>query len=112
MSSYLFFMSGGCISCLAAVSADWQMHQLGTLGSLEARVSVHDDLPLSQQSLNQQALVVLFESGDRIIAHENEHLVVCVFMGVMCCAMCCRGFLLKAKLWNLNLIWEFKRMRN
>ena len=63
------------------------------IGSLGARISVHVDHPLRQQALNQQAPVVLFETGDGIAAHKSEYTLiacVCVHMcHVLCHVMSC-----------------------
>ena len=77
-------------ACLVAVSACLVAASAWHIGSLGARISVHDDHPLNQQALNQQAPVVLFESGDGMIAHNSEYtLIACVCICVMCCVMCC-----------------------
>ena len=59
------------------------------IGSLGARISVHVDHPLRQQALNQQALVVLFETGDGITAHKSEYtLIACVCAYASCVVSC------------------------
>ena len=82
-------------ACLVALSACLLAALAWHIGSLGARISVHDDHPLRQQALNQQAPVVLFESSDGISAHKSEYtLIACVCICVMCCVMCCHVFLL------------------
>ena len=82
-------------ACLVALSACLVAALAWHIGSLGARISVHDDHPLRQQALSQQAPVVLFESSDGITAHKSEYtLIACVCICVMCCVMCCHVFLL------------------
>ena len=98
-------MSGGCISlpgmptCSGKGAAGrpqtrCQYDQVANARELIA--AVHDDHPLSHAGPElPRHQVVLFESGDGIIAHKSEcALIACVRICVMCYVMCCHVFLL------------------